>query len=279
VTEDAHAVQVVGYDNNRQAWLIKNSWGPGFATKGFAWMAFDAPGMCDRLDTYGFTFIPEQPQPTDVLQLAPAPGRKDCHTYKALAGDYPEGVATRARLTVQQVLRDNLGAIKDPSSIPAGTTLLLCGMNPATVASAASALEVGALLAIKRVLDPPGAVLSTWQPGSPSPCGWTGVKCDASSSHVTGIDLLDAKLSGRLPSGALLRRLPALVSFVGIRTGIGGPLPEDWSQLSQLEVVNLSENQLTGGSAREGAGHTWPAVLHAAVLWLGIRPMVTQDCG
>jgi hypothetical protein len=255
--EDAHAVQVVGYDNARQAWLIKNSWGPGFAAKGFAWVAYDAPSMCDLLDTYGFTFIPDQPQPADMPPLAPAPGRKGCYTYRALAGDYPEGVASRVGIPVQQLLLDNLDTIKDPSSVPAGTTLRLCGVSPAVVAGAGSVLEVAALLAIKRVLDPPGTALSNWQPGSPSPCGWTGVTCDASGNRVTAINFDAAskkvQLSGQLPSGALLRRLSSLVVFAATRTGVGGPLPEDWSQLRQLEAVHLSENQLTGGSKRVGA--------------------------
>jgi hypothetical protein len=253
-------VQVVGYDNNRQAWLIKYSWGPGFATDGFAWVGFDAPGMCDVRDTYGFVFAPSQRQPADLPRLTPTPGRKDCYTYRAVAGDYPEGLASKLEISLQRLLLDNLDVIQDPSVLPAGTTLLLCGVSPAVAAGAGGGAavssnidEVAALLAIKRVFDPPGTVLRDWQAGAANPCNWTGIICDADSKRVTAINFWDpvadrprVQLSGQLPSGALLRRLPGLVTLGLSWIGVGGPLPEDWSQLVQLEEVYVDWNRLTG---------------------------------
>jgi hypothetical protein len=278
--EDAHAVQVVGYDNNRQAWLIKNSWGLGFAANGFAWVAFEAPGMCDRQDTYGFVFTLAQPQPAGLPRLTPAPGRNGCYTYKAVTGDYPEGLASRVGIPVQRLLLDNLVVIQDPSTLSAGTTLLLCGVSPAVAAAAGSGAaswgpgvvpaagviptpssnsfssdEVLALLAIKRVLDPPGTALLDWVAGSPNPCNWTGVRCTKSSKRVWALDFWSGapntpkvRLSGQLPSGALLRHLPALVYIELTEAGMGGTLPEDWSQLRQLEEVHLADNRLSGES-------------------------------
>jgi hypothetical protein len=287
--EDAHAVQVVGYDNTRQAWLIKNSWGPGFAVKGFAWVSFDAPSMCDPQDTYGFVFQPYLPPPAAAhASLSPAPGRKGCYTYRAVAGDYPEGLASRYGLRVQQLLLDNLGVIKDPSAVPAGTGLMLCGVSPAALAGGAVVTGAGptgapapgalpattttttttssssssreeemrVLMAIKRVLAPVADGLADWQLGSPSPCSWTGVTCDRGTGRVKALGLWDsaanktlAQLSGRLPSGTLLRGLPALTVIALSGTGVGGPLPEDWSQLGQLDRVLMSRNKLTGESA------------------------------
>jgi hypothetical protein len=286
---DAHAVQVVGYDNNRQAWLIKNSWGLGFGVNGFAWVGFDAPSMCDEKNTYGFAFFPSQPQPADLLQLTPAvssaAGRKDCYTYKAVAGDYPEGLASRLDMPLQQLLLDNLDVIKDPSTLSAGTTLLLCNISSAVAAGglpsgvsvapsnvSASLDEVAALLAIKRALDPPGTALTDWQPGSANPCNWTGVYCDQGSQRVTDINFWDAaangakvQLSGQLPSGALLRRLPKLV-LIGLHaTGVSGPLPEDWSLLTQLEELYLTNNKLTGGCRVDTL---MPYGMMACALWV-----------
>jgi C1A family cysteine protease len=35
-----HAVSVVGYDNNRGAWIVKNSWGPGWGDEGFVLIGY-----------------------------------------------------------------------------------------------------------------------------------------------------------------------------------------------------------------------------------------------
>ncbi|MGL1893223.1 MAG: hypothetical protein OCD02_16430 [Spirochaetaceae bacterium] len=35
-----HAVTVIGYDDEKQAWLIKNSWGRLWGIKGFAWISY-----------------------------------------------------------------------------------------------------------------------------------------------------------------------------------------------------------------------------------------------
>jgi len=35
-----HAVELVGWDNDKKAWLIKNSWGTGFGIAGFMWVHY-----------------------------------------------------------------------------------------------------------------------------------------------------------------------------------------------------------------------------------------------
>jgi hypothetical protein len=276
-------VQVVGYDNNRQAWLIKNSWGPGFADKGFGWVGFDALYICDPGGTYGLAFEPYVPPDAAIPRQEPASGgNKGCCVYTAVAGDYPDALSLQFDVRLQQLLLDNLDVISDPSVVPAGTRLLLCGGTWAglagvaggstcgTAAAAAAGAaggaagnlpegstsdELGPMMAIRRALDPPGAVLKDWQLDSQTPCGWSGVVCDPKSNRVTKIFNWEGdeqspkvvQLSGQLPSGRLLARLRGLVSIVLVGSkGLTGTLPEDWSQLEKLKVVNLSGNRLTG---------------------------------
>jgi cathepsin L len=35
-----HAVLLIGWDDEKQAWLIKNSWGEQWGEKGFAWIKY-----------------------------------------------------------------------------------------------------------------------------------------------------------------------------------------------------------------------------------------------
>lgn len=43
--DQGHAVCVIGYDDSRQAWLIKNSWGTGWGSHGFAYVAYGQCGI------------------------------------------------------------------------------------------------------------------------------------------------------------------------------------------------------------------------------------------
>jgi hypothetical protein len=38
--EGYHCVLIVGYDDNQSAWLIRNSWGPGWGQEGYAWIGY-----------------------------------------------------------------------------------------------------------------------------------------------------------------------------------------------------------------------------------------------
>jgi cathepsin L len=35
-----HAITIVGWDDNKQAYLVKNSWGPGWGEKGYIWVEY-----------------------------------------------------------------------------------------------------------------------------------------------------------------------------------------------------------------------------------------------
>jgi hypothetical protein len=138
-----------------QAWLIKNTWGDTFARKGFAWVAFDAPGMCAPQETYGFVFTPnKRPPPVAVkLERGEVPGRRNCYRYTAIPADYPERIASRFGLNLQQLVLDNLAVIKDPSTVPAGTVLKLCDVS----STAVSGVVQGSLARQEQPAAPSGS--------------------------------------------------------------------------------------------------------------------------
>jgi cathepsin L len=35
-----HVVLLIGWDDEKQAWLVKNSWGESWGEKGFAWIRY-----------------------------------------------------------------------------------------------------------------------------------------------------------------------------------------------------------------------------------------------
>jgi hypothetical protein len=125
-------VQVVGYDNQRQAWLARNSWGTGFGMNGYFWVSFSAPGMCDGSDTFGLAFKPgNEVQP--VAPLQPVPGLPNCFTYRAQPGDYPEKLVNMFGLGsngLQRLVRDNLDHMPELDRFTPSAPLLVCDIDP-----------------------------------------------------------------------------------------------------------------------------------------------------
>ncbi|MDZ4794215.1 MAG: C1 family peptidase [Bacteroidota bacterium] len=37
-----HAITIIGWDDTKQAWLIKNSWGPGWGVNGYGWIGYNS---------------------------------------------------------------------------------------------------------------------------------------------------------------------------------------------------------------------------------------------
>ncbi|MDR3606623.1 MAG: C1 family peptidase [Oligoflexia bacterium] len=67
VTGDAlggHAISMVGYDDAKQAWLIRNSWGTEWGDNGFAWVSYDDDSGIGG-ETWSFNVAP----PTGYLSV------------------------------------------------------------------------------------------------------------------------------------------------------------------------------------------------------------------
>eukprot|EP00268_Persea_americana_P024191 TRINITY_DN23661_c0_g1_i2.p1 TRINITY_DN23661_c0_g1~~TRINITY_DN23661_c0_g1_i2.p1 ORF type:complete len:205 (-),score=37.97 TRINITY_DN23661_c0_g1_i2:46-660(-) len=106
--------------------------------------------------------------------------------------------------------------------------------------------EIEALTSIKLSLDDPLGALTGWDPTTPSaPCDWRGIVCSASDGRVYEIRLPRLRLSGPLnPSISNLRQLRKL----SLRSNnFNGSLPLSLSNLSRLRALFLQSNGFSGG--------------------------------
>eukprot|EP00877_Chromochloris_zofingiensis_P012497 jgi/Chrzof1/7500/Cz02g26030.t1 len=130
--EEGHAVVLVGYNNDEEYWVVKNSWGPGWADGGFFKVAYGTSGILTGLPAYGVTWEPASPSkgPISVEVEATNPA---CKIYVAQRGDYISKVAKVFRIEPEDLLLDNQRVILDLDEPLEGKRLRLCNV-PASVA-------------------------------------------------------------------------------------------------------------------------------------------------
>lgn len=44
-TQIDHDIILIGWDDSKSAWLLRNSWGTGWADQGYCWIAYGANGV------------------------------------------------------------------------------------------------------------------------------------------------------------------------------------------------------------------------------------------
>jgi C1A family cysteine protease len=76
-----HAVSIVGYDDTKQAWLIRNSWGPEWGENGFAWVSYDDQSGVGA-DTWAYDI---QPSGSYISVQSPADKEYVSGTYQMVA--------------------------------------------------------------------------------------------------------------------------------------------------------------------------------------------------
>ncbi|KAI8464966.1 MAG: hypothetical protein J3K34DRAFT_100057 [Monoraphidium minutum] len=82
VVEEQHAIALVGYNNEKQFWIARNSWGLEFADEGNFRVAFGVAGVLNPDDTYGIVFTPSPGQRPPPLTLVSTPGlAQGCSHY------------------------------------------------------------------------------------------------------------------------------------------------------------------------------------------------------
>ncbi|KAK7284783.1 hypothetical protein RJT34_19536 [Clitoria ternatea] len=104
------------------------------------------------------------------------------------------------------------------------------------------AFEVMALLGFLSGLNYPSNLVDSWKDNDPCGGNWLGIKCDV-NGKVSMINLPKFKLNGTLsPSVANLG------SLVEIRLGgnnISGGVPSNWTSLTSLKLLDLSDNNIS----------------------------------
>ena len=101
--------------------------------------------------------------------------------------------------------------------------------------------DCAVLLAVKDVLA--GDVALNWSPLRPVQ-RWEGVTVDGPEGSITGLNLEDRGLNGRIPPE--LGRLHGLVVLHLPRNRLTGPIPPELGNLTNLEYLSLAFNLLTG---------------------------------
>eukprot|EP00877_Chromochloris_zofingiensis_P001286 jgi/Chrzof1/11158/Cz05g26030.t1 len=123
---EGHAVLLVGYDNEERYWIVRNSWGPDWADKGYFKCSMDAPGLLVSENTYGVTW--QLSKPKSPPALGPL-GTRGCYTYVAQKSDYLSKVAATYGMVVNRLLLDNIDIITSLDDPLSGTQLKLCGIE------------------------------------------------------------------------------------------------------------------------------------------------------
>lgn len=108
--DGGHEMVFVGYDDRRQAFLIQNSWGGGWADKGFGWFGYDAvKADVDEAMVLQTGFTPPRPRPADGSRPNPNVAEGECAAVSLAAdgGTYEGFVESEAELAK---LRGQFGA-------------------------------------------------------------------------------------------------------------------------------------------------------------------------
>ncbi|CAA2985924.1 probable LRR receptor-like serine threonine-kinase IRK [Olea europaea subsp. europaea] len=104
--------------------------------------------------------------------------------------------------------------------------------------------DVLGLIVFKADIQDPEGKLSSWNEDDESPCNnWVGVKCNPRSNRVSDLVLDGFGLSGKLGRGLLQLQFLRKLSLV--RNNLTGPISLSFSLLSNLRVLDLSENSFS----------------------------------
>jgi len=98
-----HAVTIIGYDQDLQAWLAKNSWGPYWGLDGYFWIAYDS-GCAFGANTFQCREANTEPVLSEAI-LDPTEGISgDSFSWSVVYTDAENEVPTMAAVALQSPL-------------------------------------------------------------------------------------------------------------------------------------------------------------------------------
>ncbi|KAH0468881.1 hypothetical protein IEQ34_002113 [Dendrobium chrysotoxum] len=146
--------------------------------------------------------------------------------------------------------------------------VMLTLLSPSTSSNS----EGDALYTLRKSLNDPDNVLTSWDPTLVNPCTWFHITCNQ-DNRVTRVDLGNSNLSGHLVSDiaklehlqylelyknnihgtipAELGNLKSLISLDLYNNNISGTIPAQLGKLKSLVFLRLNDNKLNGRIPRE----------------------------
>lgn len=95
---------------------------------------------------------------------------------------------------------------------------------------------------------------SGWLNAAAGVCNWHGVTCDSTSQNVTAVSLPSNNLDGDLSSASELANIASLRELHLSENGLYGAVPLVLGMMPALEVLDLSENNLSSFPSSWGSG-------------------------
>lgn len=161
-------------------------------------------------------------------------------------------------------MREQAAGRRSACRLDLAVCLALVTVSAAPVAAQSNMTAGTVLLNFKEGITNWAAVTGTfegWTNATQSVCNWTGVACDG-SGNVTSLSLQGVGLVGPLPAG--LGDLTQLQVLNLASNQLTGTLPDTWGSttaLFGLQQLLLTSNQLGGGLPSEwGRPGRWPAL-------------------
>jgi Papain family cysteine protease/Domain of unknown function (DUF4384) len=230
-TKGWHAVTLVGYDDERQAFLVMNSWGRGWGNDGYGWVAYDVIRERTRQAAV-LDVVPSMRPPPLISSPVPPPSPPPVISAPAVPPDPPPPLAKLAP-----------AAPPPPPSPPLLSKLAPAAPSPPPSPPLLSRLAPGAKEAPVRSLAAPG-VEAEHAPPATGPAPVANPPADAATAQRPAeIEDLQGLSCAKIA-----------VQTVGERKSLAGFV----ASAADLELVKRVAAEVPGTSLGEVAVAPWP---------------------